>query len=146
VWDTAPQPEGSAPTGANIARADVRAAHARHRRARPLVPQRRRSPGALRREIELTRDPELESLYDELLAYPGVAAEHDRAHPQSPNDILLTHELRLQDTQLALFSTITSFGTARDLTLGELTIEAFYPANSHTAGALTAAVPKTRPS
>jgi transcriptional regulator with XRE-family HTH domain len=102
--------------------------------------------GRLRREIEVTRDSELESLYDELVAYPGVVAEHDRAHPPSPNDILLTHELRLEDTQLALFSTITSFGTARDVTLAELTIEAFYPANSHTAEALTAAVPTNRPS
>jgi transcriptional regulator with XRE-family HTH domain len=102
--------------------------------------------GRLRREIELTRDPELESLYGELVAYPGVAAEHDRETPPPPNGILLTHELRLEDTQLALFSTITSFGTARDLTLAELTIEAFYPANSQTAEALTAAVPKTRPS
>jgi transcriptional regulator with XRE-family HTH domain len=101
--------------------------------------------GRLRREIELTRDPELESLYDELVAYPGVAAEH-RANPPPPNDILLTHELLLEDTQLALFSTITSFGTARDLTLAELTIEAFYPANSQTAEALTAAVTKTQPS
>jgi transcriptional regulator with XRE-family HTH domain len=102
--------------------------------------------GRLRREIEVTRDPELEALYNELVAYPGVAAERDRANPPPPNDILLTHELRLEDTQLALFSTITSFGTARDLTLAELTIEAFYPANSQTAEALTAAVPKTQPS
>jgi transcriptional regulator with XRE-family HTH domain len=102
--------------------------------------------GRLRREIEVTRDPELESLYDELVAYPGIAAERDRANPPPPNDVLLTHELLLEDTQLALFSTITSFGTARDVTLAELTIEAFYPANAHTAEALTAAVPKTRPS
>jgi transcriptional regulator with XRE-family HTH domain len=102
--------------------------------------------GRLRREIEVTRDAELQSLYDELVAYPGVAAEHNRAIPPPRNDILLMHELRLGEAQLALFSTITSFGTARDVTLAELTIEAFYPANSQTEEALTAAVPKTQPS
>jgi transcriptional regulator with XRE-family HTH domain len=94
----------------------------------------------LRREIEVTRDPELESLYREVVTYPGVTAEHDRTGPPMPNDIMLMHELRLEDTQLTLFSTLTTFGTARDLTLAELTIEAFYPANPQTAEALTAAV------
>jgi transcriptional regulator with XRE-family HTH domain len=101
--------------------------------------------GRLRREIEVTRDPELESLYEELVAYPGVTAEHGRANPPPPNDILLMHELHLEGTQLALFSTLTTFGTARDLTLAELTIEAFYPANRQTAKALTAAVHQTQP-
>jgi hypothetical protein len=53
---------------------------------------------------------------------------------------MLMHELRLDDTRLALFSTLTTFGTARDLTIAELTIEAFYPADSQTAEALNAAV------
>src|SRR4029453_16530319 len=33
----------------------------------------------LRREIEASGDPELEALYEELSAYPGVAAEEDLA-------------------------------------------------------------------
>jgi transcriptional regulator with XRE-family HTH domain len=93
----------------------------------------------LRREIEATHDPDLQALYEELVAYPGVTttAEHD---PPSPNDIMLMHELRLDDRQLALFCTMTTFGTARDLTLAELTMLAFYPADPQTADALTAAV------
>jgi transcriptional regulator with XRE-family HTH domain len=94
----------------------------------------------LRREIETTGDPELESLYRELVSYPGAADEHDRAEPPGPEDILLMHELRLDDTDLALFCTFSTFGTARDLTLAELTIVAFYPADVQTAAALTAAV------
>jgi transcriptional regulator with XRE-family HTH domain len=94
----------------------------------------------LRREIELTRDAELGSLYEELVAYPGVVPEHGRANPPPPDQVLVMHELHLEDTQLALFSTLTTFGTARDLTLAELTIEAFYPANPQTAEALTAAI------
>jgi MmyB-like transcription regulator ligand binding domain len=94
----------------------------------------------LRREIETTRDPELESLFEELVAYPGISAALGRAKPPNPNDIMLMHELRLDDKDLSLFCTFTTFGTARDLTLAELTILAFYPANSQTADALTAAV------
>lgn len=94
----------------------------------------------LRREIETTRDPELESLFEELVAYPGISAALGRAKPPNPQDIMLMHELRLDDKDLSLFCTFTTFGTARDLTLAELTILAFYPANSQTADALTAAV------
>jgi transcriptional regulator with XRE-family HTH domain len=100
----------------------------------------------LRREIEATRDPELESLYAELAAYPGIATEHDPANSPNPNEIMLLHELRLDDTELALFCTFTTFGTARDLTLAELTIIAFYPATPQTAEALAAAVSVGPPS
>src|SRR5215510_10185491 len=83
----------------------------------------------LRREIEATGDPELESLYDELAAYPGTTTEYDPADPPEPNDALLMQELRIDDRRLAFFCTVTTFGTPRDLTLAELTIVAFYPAD-----------------
>src|SRR4029453_2277929 len=66
----------------------------------------------LRREIEASGDPELEALYEELSAYPGVAAEEDLADVPSPNEIMLKHELRLDDKDLALFCTFSTFGTA----------------------------------
>jgi MmyB-like transcription regulator ligand binding domain len=94
----------------------------------------------LRREVEATRDPELESLYRELAAYPGVTTEYDPANPPSPSDIMLLQEFRLDDTQLDLFCTLTTFGTPRDLTLAELTIIAFYPASQQTAEALAAGI------
>jgi hypothetical protein len=49
-------------------------------------------------------------------------------------------ELRLDDRELAFFCTLTTFGTPRDLTLAELSIVSFYPANAQTAEALRAAV------
>src|SRR5215475_14496395 len=42
-----------------------------------------------RREIETTRDPELEALYQELVAYPGITTEYDPADASNANDILL---------------------------------------------------------
>jgi transcriptional regulator with XRE-family HTH domain len=99
----------------------------------------------LRREIEATLDPELEALYQEFVAYPGVAVGQDPSDPPDPGEVLLMHELRLDDRDLALFCTFTTFGTARDLTLAELTTVAFYPANPQTAAALNAAVGEAQP-
>jgi transcriptional regulator with XRE-family HTH domain len=88
----------------------------------------------LRRETEITGDPELARLYDELAAYPGVEVAAHQPDVQ-PTDIVLP--LRLLDldgtSELAFFSTLSTFGTAADITLAELAIEAFYPANAHTA-------------
>ena len=44
--------------------------------------------------------------------------------------------LRVQDATLSLFSTTTVFGTPRDVTLSELAIESFYPADAATAAFL----------
>jgi transcriptional regulator with XRE-family HTH domain len=98
----------------------------------------------LRRQIEAGRDPELESLYRELATYPGVTTEYDPANPPDKNDILLMHEFRLDDRQLAFFCTLTTLGTPRD-PLAELTILAFYPADRGTAETLTSALGATRP-
>ena len=91
--------------------------------------------------MEITGDPRLGSLYDELTGYPGVEV----AAPQTevrPSDIVL--ELKLRDPDgsgvLAFFSTLSTFGTAVDITLSELAIEAFYPANAQTAARLLSAV------
>jgi hypothetical protein len=40
--------------------------------------------------------------------------------------------LRLAGEDLSFFSTVTTFGTAVDVTLAELTLEAFYPADAKT--------------
>ena len=51
-------------------------------------------------------------------------------------------ELRLLSDlgELAFFSTVTTFGTAVDITLAELSVEAFFPADASTARALTEAM------
>jgi hypothetical protein len=41
--------------------------------------------------------------------------------------------------ELSFFSTVTTFGTAVDITVSELSIEAFFPADERTAQALAAA-------
>ena len=88
----------------------------------------------VRREAQITGDPELSSLYEELAGYPGVHTTPAQSEIQ-PDDIVLPLKLLDRDgqSQLAFFSTLSTFGTAADITLAELAIEAFYPANADTA-------------
>jgi transcriptional regulator with XRE-family HTH domain len=89
----------------------------------------------LRREAAITGDPELERLYDELSVYPGVST--DVGHEDTTGaDVVLPMRMRDGDDELAFFGTISTFGTAVDITLAELSIEAFYPANARTAARL----------
>ena len=86
----------------------------------------------LRRQASVTGDRELEALYAELAGYPGVAVEPPREHAAAA-DIVLPLRLHDGEHELAFFSTISTFGTASDVTLAELAVEAFYPADAATA-------------
>lgn len=109
-------PEGMAPRTLNL---PEWSAHLLHR---------------VRRQAQITGDPRLASLYDELSGYPGVETAAPRAELQ-PSEIVLPLKLLDRDGEgeLAFFSTLSTFGTAVDITLSELAIEAFYPANARTA-------------
>jgi transcriptional regulator with XRE-family HTH domain len=87
----------------------------------------------VRRQAVVTGDEEIERLYEELRSYPGVASQRaiDAAHP------LLLHRLLLADSEISFFSTVATFGTATDVTLSELALEAFYPADEQTKRFLT---------
>jgi transcriptional regulator with XRE-family HTH domain len=95
----------------------------------------------LGRELTATGDPALASLYDELAAYPGVSGRE--AHvPRGDGASRLMVTLRLKSPlgDLAFFSTVATFGTAVDITLAELSIETFFPADPATAAALRTAL------
>jgi transcriptional regulator with XRE-family HTH domain len=85
----------------------------------------------LRRQAAVTGDPELERLHDELSGYPGVNAEAPEEIGGA--EIVLPLRLRDGDDELTFFGTVSTFGTPVDITLAELSIEAFYPANARTA-------------
>lgn len=90
----------------------------------------------LHRQALLTADQSLFELEKELGGYPGVshADSHD---PISALFVPLV--LRVAgDDQLSFFSTLTTFGTALDITMAELTIEALFPADAATAAAVRA--------
>jgi transcriptional regulator with XRE-family HTH domain len=83
----------------------------------------------LSRDIEATASPALIELRDELAAYPCPRP----ATSPDTRAILVPLRLRVDDTVLSLFSTTTVFGTPREVTLSELAIESFYPADAPTA-------------
>jgi transcription regulator MmyB-like protein len=86
----------------------------------------------LRRQVALTADERLATLYDELSAYPGETAD---VHG-SGGEIAVPLRFDAGGRELAFFSTIATFGTAVDITLAELAIEAFFPADDATAAFL----------
>jgi len=87
----------------------------------------------LDRAARLTGDPLLAELHEEMLGYPGPEPA------QAPVDAAVTVGLRLAPAPgsdapvLSFFSTITTFGTAVDVTVSELAVEAFFPADAQTA-------------
>ena len=80
-------------------------------------------------------DPEILSLRDELLRFPGVSAGHSGGSDTAAR-LFVPLVLRGDDGELTFFSTIATFGTAHDITVAELAIEAFFPADERTGAAL----------
>jgi hypothetical protein len=91
----------------------------------------------LRRQLALTADPELAALYDELRAYPCDQPEPEIELP-GPGDVVVPLRIRHEAGELAFFSTVTTFGTPLDITVAELAIESFFPADPETAAVLRA--------
>jgi transcriptional regulator with XRE-family HTH domain len=90
----------------------------------------------LRRDAALSGDPRLAALLDEVRAYPGVV---DGALELTDAASLLFLPIELEQADgsvLSLFSTISTFGTALDVTLAELSIEQFFPADAATQAEL----------
>jgi len=88
----------------------------------------------LRRQAELTADPGLLVLIEEIQSYPRPPAPDRR--PDDYGDVVIPFQLMVGDTVLSLFGTTTVFGTPVDITLSELTLETFFPADAATAEAL----------
>ena len=90
----------------------------------------------LRRQLAATSDPGLGPCSTRCPAYPDVArAISDAAVLPSPAAVLPMH-FRLDDgTELRFFSTMTVFGSPLDVTIAELAIESFFPADDEPTAA-----------
>jgi transcriptional regulator with XRE-family HTH domain len=89
----------------------------------------------LRRQAEQSGDPKVAALYEELRGFPG-GESHDGPDPAQAIAIPLRY--RYRDTELTFVSAILTFGAPLDVTISELAIEAFFPADDHTAAVLHA--------
>ncbi|WP_459252045.1 helix-turn-helix domain-containing protein [Paraburkholderia rhynchosiae] len=91
----------------------------------------------LQRQIDVSGDEALSALRDELAAYPAPAGADAADNDETAvNQIAVPLRLRTPIGVLSFFSTTTVFGTPVDVTLSELAIEAFFPADQQTAAAL----------
>jgi transcriptional regulator with XRE-family HTH domain len=108
----------------------------------------------LGRQVATTGDADLAALHNELSEYPhgesdGQASRAGSAGPAAAGgpapDIVIPLRLRAGDGELAFFSTVTTFGTPVDVTVSELAIESFFPADAATADAVAGAVAEALP-
>ncbi|HTO68650.1 MAG TPA: helix-turn-helix transcriptional regulator [Myxococcota bacterium] len=96
----------------------------------------------LQRQIELTADRVLMELDQELRSYPtpiGVGSSAAVARDVDASRVAVPFQLRTERGVLSFYSTTTVFGTPVDVTLSELALESFFPADAATAAALRAA-------
>lgn len=91
--------------------------------------------GRLHRQIALVADTALRDLYDELRAYPCDQREPEIEIP-GPGDIVVPLRIYHEGRELTFFSTVATFGTPLDITIAELAIESFFPANPETTSFL----------
>ena len=59
-----------------------------------------------------------------------------------PAEVVVPLRLLHKDQELSLFSTTTLFGTPNDVTVEELAIESFYPADEKTSEYLRSVAPR----
>jgi MmyB-like transcription regulator ligand binding domain len=92
----------------------------------------------LRRQVDASADPALRELASELAAYPtpGEAAPTTTGSPF--DDVIVPLRLATEGRVLSFLSTTTIFGTPVDVTLSEIALESFFPADRETADALRA--------
>lgn len=86
-----------------------------------------------RAEMAADRDGSSTALRARLLALPDIAAMWSAAPEPAGAALVLPVELRLGDRVGRLLTTISTLGTAQDITLQELRIESFHPADAATA-------------
>ena len=93
----------------------------------------------LQQQVAATGDAVLQALHDELAAYPVADAGHAAgAGGGELSSVVVPFQLRTEAGVLSFISTTTIFGTPVDVTLQELAVESFFPADAQTAQALAA--------
>lgn len=88
----------------------------------------------LHRLFAVTGDPAISELEEEIRGYPQERRGPPPRHDYS--EIAVPLRIRLGDEVLSLITTITVFGTPLDVTMSELAVESFFPADAETAAIL----------
>ena len=87
----------------------------------------------LRQQVEMTADPVLADLLQEIAAYPVPAQTYSHQALRRTSEFVVPFQVTTEAGLLSFFTTIAVFGTPVDVTLSELAIESFFPADAQTA-------------
>ncbi|MFN0119757.1 MAG: helix-turn-helix domain-containing protein [Blastocatellia bacterium] len=90
------------------------------------------------REYMQDQDPAMREIIDAVLAYPGVPERWRQPDLAAAQDILIPVVMKFGEHTLRLFTTITSLGSAQDITLREMRIESFHAMDEETRGLIYA--------
>ncbi|WP_238017061.1 helix-turn-helix transcriptional regulator [Dactylosporangium sp. AC04546] len=88
----------------------------------------------LERQVAASGAEDLRELLDELRGYPGSSAA--AVAPKGPQDVVVPFRIRVEGGELRFFSITAVFGSPLDVTVSELAIESFFPADEATSAAL----------
>lgn len=83
----------------------------------------------VRRQLDRTADAGLAELLEELESYPSPTGAPDNVAAIQDNDLVTPMVLATEYGALSLHHALTVFGAARDVTLDEIAIETFFPAD-----------------
>jgi hypothetical protein len=97
-----------------------------------LAPWRAHQLDRLRRQIAVTADESLAALYEELSSYGPSTLDSE----PTPGDLALPLRIRHRGHELSFITIVATFGTPYDVTVSELMIESFLPADEATASFL----------
>jgi hypothetical protein len=79
-------------------------------------------------------DQEAAALAEEVVTWPAIPPRRTWAHVVPPDDPdpVMTWQVQLGEQDFSMYTVMSSFGTPADITLSELTIELFFPADQAT--------------
>ncbi len=86
----------------------------------------------LARQLARTGDPVIAALYNEFF---GATPPEEGPGPDA-SEVVIPMLIRHRGHELRLFSTVTTFGTPQDVTLDEISLESYYPADKRSADVL----------
>ena len=87
----------------------------------------------LHRQLRATGDPAIRDLIRECQSYPGIGRPQGATHAIAP---VLALRLATGDAVLSFFTVVSTLGAPYDVTLDEIVIESFFPADAATAEAI----------
>jgi hypothetical protein len=86
----------------------------------------------LQNELLNTNDPAGYDLLNKFLSWPHIPKDWQYRARKLDQEAILEFTIKNDTTTLSFFTTLTTFGTPQDITLQELRIESFYPADEST--------------